>query len=227
MTWQRSTDSNNSQPRSQPSNYSSSPVMPSSPNFVTEARLSPIPQGNEAQAFSFFDAGGDDNNGVDNIDRSNAATPRKPTSTTPHARGPSSPPPDLPSFPQTPATARKAPPAAIILPSYSSGAKAALGSPLKMGAFPPAPRFSESPVFAHSAHSGNENGNGKAYTHSPVQSPKGYPGHKRMSSGADSVTYVQEKDAAGARRWVLERRRTSEQGFLELIGREIVEGGRI
>lgn len=227
MAWQRSTDSNNSQPRSQPSNYSSSPVLPSSPNFVTEARLSPIPQGNEAQAFSFFDAGGDDNNGVDNVDRSNAATPKKPNSTTPHARGPSSPPPDLPSFPQTPATARKAPPAAIILPSYSSGVKAALGSPLKMGAFPPAPRFSESPVSAHSAHSGNENGNGKAYTHSPVQSPKGYPGHKRMSSGADSVTYVQEKDAAGARRWVLERRRTSEQGFPELIGREIVEGGRI
>jgi hypothetical protein len=31
----------------------------------------------------------------------------------------------------------------------------------------------------------------------------------------------------GGDRWVLERRRTAESGELELIGREIVEGGRI
>ena len=53
--------------------------------------------------------------------------------------------------------------------------------------------------------------------------------HSRNSSGADSVTYVREQDPAGTGqpRWVLERRRTSEQGNLELIGREIVQGGWI
>ncbi|KAF2036592.1 hypothetical protein EK21DRAFT_52117 [Setomelanomma holmii] len=41
------------------------------------------------------------------------------------------------------------------------------------------------------------------------------------------VTYVREHDEAGECRWILERRRTAESGELELIGREIVEGGRI
>ncbi|KAF1831545.1 hypothetical protein BDW02DRAFT_46996 [Decorospora gaudefroyi] len=52
-------------------------------------------------------------------------------------------------------------------------------------------------------------------------------GHSRKGSAADSVTYVREKDEAGEGRWVLERRRTAESGELELIGRQIVEGGRI
>ncbi|ORY12842.1 hypothetical protein BCR34DRAFT_536417 [Clohesyomyces aquaticus] len=43
----------------------------------------------------------------------------------------------------------------------------------------------------------------------------------------DSVAYVREHDEQGGDRWVLERRRTAESGELELIGREIVEGGRI
>lgn len=68
-----------------------------------------------------------------------------------------------------------------------------------------------------------------------AESPKtarkigGNKGHSRNSSGADSVTYVREQDPAGdgQPRWVLERRRTSEQGKLELIGREIVQGGWI
>ncbi|KAF2020525.1 hypothetical protein BU24DRAFT_337939 [Aaosphaeria arxii CBS 175.79] len=50
-------------------------------------------------------------------------------------------------------------------------------------------------------------------------------GHSRK--GSDSVTYVREHDELGGDRWVLERRRTAESGELELIGREIVEGGRI
>ncbi|KAK5741614.1 hypothetical protein LTR17_003819 [Elasticomyces elasticus] len=49
--------------------------------------------------------------------------------------------------------------------------------------------------------------------------------------GSDSVTYVREQDPNGgpSPRWVLERRRTSEQGQLELIGREVVQGdhGRV
>lgn len=55
----------------------------------------------------------------------------------------------------------------------------------------------------------------------------GWRGHSRKGSAADSVTYVREHDEAGEGRWVLERRRTAESGELELIGREIVEGGRI
>lgn len=54
-----------------------------------------------------------------------------------------------------------------------------------------------------------------------------YQTHSRPGSGADNITYVREQDSAGAKRWVLERRRTSEAGLLELIGREVVEGGRI
>lgn len=55
-------------------------------------------------------------------------------------------------------------------------------------------------------------------------------GHSRKSSGADSVTYVRENDPNspnGQPRWVLERRRTSELGLSELVGREVVQGGWI
>ncbi|KAL5118867.1 hypothetical protein ACEQ8H_003190 [Pleosporales sp. CAS-2024a] len=52
-------------------------------------------------------------------------------------------------------------------------------------------------------------------------------GHSRKASVADSVAYVRDHDEAGEGRWILERRRTAESGELELIGREIVEGGRI
>ncbi|KAF2842086.1 hypothetical protein M501DRAFT_384058 [Patellaria atrata CBS 101060] len=55
--------------------------------------------------------------------------------------------------------------------------------------------------------------------------PQGWRTHSR--TGSDSVTYVKEQDERGMNRWVLERRRTAETGELELIGREIVEGGRI
>lgn len=59
--------------------------------------------------------------------------------------------------------------------------------------------------------------------------PEGYvPGHKRGNSGQEKVTYVREEDEDGSSRWVLERRRTSlTTGELELVGREVVEGGRI
>ncbi|CAO2655633.1 Nn.00g044360.m01.CDS01 [Neocucurbitaria sp. VM-36] len=65
-------------------------------------------------------------------------------------------------------------------------------------------------------------------TSSPITPSGGWRGgHSRKGSAADSVTYVREHDEAGEGRWVLERRRTAESGELELIGREIVEGGRI
>jgi hypothetical protein len=65
-------------------------------------------------------------------------------------------------------------------------------------------------------------------TSSPLTPGGGWKvGHSRKGSGADSVTYVREHDDAGGDRWVLERRRTAESGELELVGREIVESGRI
>jgi hypothetical protein len=47
--------------------------------------------------------------------------------------------------------------------------------------------------------------------------------HSRTSSGADSVSY--QRDADG--RWVLERRRTDEEGGNEVIDREYLAGARI
>lgn len=49
--------------------------------------------------------------------------------------------------------------------------------------------------------------------------------HSRASSGAESVSYV--KDPEGSGRWLLERRRTGEDGEIELIEREYVPGARI
>ncbi|MCJ1386715.1 hypothetical protein MMC17_009841 [Xylographa soralifera] len=52
-------------------------------------------------------------------------------------------------------------------------------------------------------------------------------GHSRSSSGTESVSYVKELDEDGAGRWVLEKRRTAEGGQIEILGRQVVEGGRI
>ncbi|KAH8730772.1 hypothetical protein GQ44DRAFT_672627 [Phaeosphaeriaceae sp. PMI808] len=59
----------------------------------------------------------------------------------------------------------------------------------------------------------------------PEHDPKIQP--QPPGSAADSVAYVRDHDEAGEGRWILERRRTAESGELELVGREIVEGGRI
>ncbi|MCJ1480889.1 hypothetical protein MMC06_001044 [Schaereria dolodes] len=56
---------------------------------------------------------------------------------------------------------------------------------------------------------------------------EGPGGHSRTSSGAESVSYVKENDEDGSGRWVLEKRRTAEGGVVEILGRQIVEGGRI
>ncbi|MCJ1391506.1 hypothetical protein MMC18_004370 [Xylographa bjoerkii] len=52
-------------------------------------------------------------------------------------------------------------------------------------------------------------------------------GHSRSSSGTESVSYIKELDEDGADRWVLEKRRTAEGGQIEILGRQVVEGGRI
>jgi len=58
------------------------------------------------------------------------------------------------------------------------------------------------------------------------------PTHSRNHSGADSVAYVREtvspgEETSGPPRWVLERRRTSELGVDQIVGREVVKGGWI
>ena len=53
-------------------------------------------------------------------------------------------------------------------------------------------------------------------------------GHSRNSSGAsESVSYVKETDQDGVGRWWLEKRRVGEGGEVEILGRRVVEGGRI
>ncbi|KAI9149163.1 hypothetical protein HJFPF1_11211 [Paramyrothecium foliicola] len=50
-------------------------------------------------------------------------------------------------------------------------------------------------------------------------------GHRHKGS-ADSISYMKEEDC-GETRWVMERRRTAETGEVEILEREVVEGGRI
>ena len=54
----------------------------------------------------------------------------------------------------------------------------------------------------------------------------GVKGHRHKGS-ADSVSYVKEEEEGGETRWVMERRRTGESGEVEILEREVVEGGRI
>ena len=67
-----------------------------------------------------------------------------------------------------------------------------------------------SPMSALSSSGGGEKGKGRR------------PHHRRNSSGAESVSYARETDG----RWVLERRRTGDDGETE-IEREFVGAGRI
>lgn len=60
--------------------------------------------------------------------------------------------------------------------------------------------------------------------------PKPSKGHSRNSSNAsESVSYIHEVggEDGGPGHWVLEKRRVDESGVVEVLGREIVEGGRI
>ncbi|KAK3990672.1 hypothetical protein QBC44DRAFT_60385 [Cladorrhinum sp. PSN332] len=52
-------------------------------------------------------------------------------------------------------------------------------------------------------------------------------GHKHKGS-ADSISYTMDEGLeGGGKRWVVERRRTADTGEVEILGREVVEGGRI
>ncbi|KAK4063200.1 uncharacterized protein Triagg1_9585 [Trichoderma aggressivum f. europaeum] len=51
-------------------------------------------------------------------------------------------------------------------------------------------------------------------------------GHQRQKGSTDSISYIMEEES-GEKRWVMERRRTGEFGEVEILEREVVEGGRI
>ncbi|KAL8807636.1 MAG: hypothetical protein Q9182_000620 [Xanthomendoza sp. 2 TL-2023] len=60
--------------------------------------------------------------------------------------------------------------------------------------------------------------------------PRPTKGHSRNGSNtSESVSYVHEmgSEDGGPGRWVLEKRRMDEDGVVEVLGREVVEGGRI
>ncbi|KAF7503983.1 hypothetical protein GJ744_002957 [Endocarpon pusillum] len=65
----------------------------------------------------------------------------------------------------------------------------------------------------------------KALSQTTQAAEKPGKSHSRASSGAESVSYV--KDPEGSGRWLFERRRTGDDGEIELIEREYVPGARI
>jgi len=52
-------------------------------------------------------------------------------------------------------------------------------------------------------------------------------GKHQHTASSDSISYMKEDDPVVGERWVLERRRTAESGEVEILGREVVSGGRI
>lgn len=60
---------------------------------------------------------------------------------------------------------------------------------------------------------------------SPVSPKRLVKGHRHKGS-ADSISYIKDEESADGR-WILERRRTAETGEVEILEREVVEGGRI
>jgi hypothetical protein len=57
---------------------------------------------------------------------------------------------------------------------------------------------------------------------------KGNKGRRHKYTGSsESISYSKEDDPVSGERWVMERRRTGESGEVELLGREVVSGGRI
>lgn len=56
--------------------------------------------------------------------------------------------------------------------------------------------------------------------------PGAVKGHSRANSGAESVSYVHERDEEGDR-WVVEKRRMVDGGKVEVLGREVLQGAMI
>ncbi|KIW00661.1 uncharacterized protein PV09_07848 [Verruconis gallopava] len=84
------------------------------------------------------------------------------------------------------------------------------------------------PVATATSSNSQRSSGSLALTNSPISPTvaENKRGHTR--SGSDSVAYVRERDEEnGEFRWVLERRRTGEDGGEVLVERTTVEGGRI
>ncbi|KAI1855221.1 hypothetical protein JX266_000086 [Neoarthrinium moseri] len=101
--------------------------------------------------------------------------------------------------------------------------------PQQTAAFPPVIEDEEADTDAASTASPTVLSPSNAEPASPTV---GVPSQRRPGMGhrhrgsADSISYTKEQDS-GETRWVLERRRTAESGEVEILGREVVEGGRI
>ncbi|KAK3370948.1 hypothetical protein B0T24DRAFT_627422 [Lasiosphaeria ovina] len=96
---------------------------------------------------------------------------------------------------------------------------------------PLSPRpMSASGAFAQSPTQMGRSGTDENASESPTQQHHRRPsiqGHRHKGS-ADSISYIKEEETTGGTtRWVMERRRTAETGEVEILEREIVEGGRI
>lgn len=52
-------------------------------------------------------------------------------------------------------------------------------------------------------------------------------GHRRHNSSADSISYIMEEEEGGDTRWIMERRRISSNGQVEILEREVFDKGRI
>lgn len=84
----------------------------------------------------------------------------------------------------------------------------------------------ETPLSAVSGRSSADLARGLEGCHASMSSRRPGKGHHRHKSSADSVSYLKEEES-GETRWVMERRRTAESGHVEILEREVVEGGRI
>jgi hypothetical protein len=137
-------------------------------------------------------------------------------------------------FPQPP-TLGPAPHTAP-LPRNNSASNLAMGGPpelpvrLPQFSGPGMPILSPTPpVTASGIYHPDRGAPDRAANPSPNRRPVSKTGHhSRNSSGAESVTYIKERDDDGGQgRWVMERRRTSEAGEVEILGRQVLEGQRI
>ncbi|KEY69528.1 hypothetical protein S7711_02063 [Stachybotrys chartarum IBT 7711] len=82
-----------------------------------------------------------------------------------------------------------------------------------------------SPILDDEPVASTETGNFAEHIKTGAASKRPGMGHRHKGS-ADSISYTQEEDS-GEKRWVMERRRTGECGEVEILEREVVEGGRI
>ncbi|KAI0884905.1 uncharacterized protein GGS22DRAFT_164611 [Annulohypoxylon maeteangense] len=122
--------------------------------------------------------------------------------------------------------------------SAASPVSAPVFSPLQTSSVCP-PVFEDeetSPLDERKPRAGSASTSASGTTQRPFSenmSPTvGMPSQKRPGMGhrhrgsADSISYTKEEDS-GETRWIMERRRTSESGEIEVLGRQVVDRGRI